>query len=81
MTTVNTVELFQLLKDISPKGFEVSISNGILRSTNAIYLRQNLVYLFGNELRYEFTPEYSISISEFEKNYSNITWRHIQEIS
>ena len=72
---VNTNELINILKEEKPNGVEVSLNKGILRLTQEIFLRDNRIYQFSNELRYSFEKENSLDISEFEKLYQNTVWQ------
>jgi hypothetical protein len=71
---VNTKELIDILTE-TKNGVEVSLNKGILRVTQEVFLRDNRIYQFSNELRYSFDMENSLEISEFEGLYQNTVWQ------
>lgn len=71
---VNTKELIDILTE-TKNGVEVSLNKGILRVTQEVFLRDNRIYQFSNELRYSFDMENSLEILEFERLYQNTVWQ------
>ena len=80
MKVISTQELIETLTSISPQGLEVALTNGILRSTKCIYLREDSIFEYMNELRFDFKPSEATSISDFNKNYESARWLVEQEV-
>ena len=80
MNFISTTELIEEIKRVSPLGLEVSLSQGILRSTKCVYFRDDCVFEYTNELSFEFNSEDAVPISDFQKNYSNARWLVEQEV-
>ena len=80
MKAISTPELIQTLTSISPQGLEVALVKGVLRSTKTIYLRENFVFTYTNEFRFDFNPKDAEPISAFEKNYEAARWLIEQEV-
>ena len=79
---INTISLIEKLKTIIfPDGFELSVRHGILSSTKAIYLKDELIYLFNMEDEFDFNPkQFGYSEYEFLKEYGNYFWT-IEELA
>jgi hypothetical protein len=75
MNSIDTIVLVESLKSSFPKGLEVSISNGILRVTKNIYLRDLQIFEYTNELNIDFNPNDGVSISEFIEVYKQTKWQ------
>ncbi|TXI83194.1 MAG: hypothetical protein E6Q38_03915 [Crocinitomicaceae bacterium] len=80
MNPISTASLIESLKAVSPLGLEVVLVKGVLRSTKTIYLRENFVFTYTNEFRFDFNPNDAEPISVFEKNYSSVYWLVEQEV-
>jgi len=80
LNPISTASLIELLKAVSPLGLEVALVKGVLRSTKTIYLRENFVFTYTNEFRFDFNPNDAEPISVFEKNYSSVYWLVEQEV-
>lgn len=80
MKSISTPELIEILTSISPQGLEVALVKGILRSTKCIYLREDSIFEYTNELRFDFKPNEATSISDFNKNYEAARWLVEQEV-
>jgi len=80
MQAISTPELIEILTSISPKGLEVALVKGVLRSTKCIYLREDAIFEYTNELRFDFKPSEATSISDFDKNYEDARWLVEQEV-
>ncbi len=77
---ISTASLIESLKAVSPLGLEVALVKGVLRSTKCIYLREDSIFEYTNELRFDFKPSEAISISDFNKNYESARWLVEQEV-
>ncbi len=80
MKTISTPDLIETLTSISPQGLEVALVKGVLRSTKCIYLREDSIFEYTNELRFDFKPNEATSISDFDKNYEAARWLVEQEV-
>jgi len=72
--TINNNHLIELLKRVHPEGVETKLRNGILTSSQEIFYRNGEIYVFGNQLRYDFESQNALSITDFEKLYKNAVW-------
>jgi hypothetical protein len=75
MNFISTTELIEEIKSVSPLGLEVSLNNGILRITKCLYLRNDQIFEYTNELNIDFNSKDSISISEFIEVYKQTKWQ------
>ena len=80
MKSISTPELIETLTSVSPQGLEVVLVKGILRSTKCIYLREDSIFEYTNELRFDFKPSEAISLKNFRENYSSARWLVEQEV-
>lgn len=80
MKQITTTELIETLTSVSPKGLEVALVKGILRSTKCIYLREDSIFEYTNELLYDFKPLEAVSLNDFRENYSSAWWLVEQEV-
>jgi hypothetical protein len=81
MQFVNTIELLEELKKISPDGFEVFTKHGLLTSTKAIYFHKGLVFFFQMEFDFCFDLDFGLTVEEFKMKYKNWIWKIEQVIS
>ena len=79
MKPISTPELIEALTSISPQGLEVALVKGILRSTKCIYLREDSIFEYKNELRFDFKPSEAIPLNDFRENYLSARWLVEQE--
>ena len=75
MNFISTTELIEEIRRVSPLGLEVSLSQGVLRSTKCVYFRDDCIFEYTNELNIDFNPKDSISISEFIEVYKQTKWQ------
>lgn len=75
MQKINTTQLLNELKKVSPDGFEVSTNMGFLSTTKAIYFKNGLVFVFLMEYDFIFDTEIGLSTDEFKKEYENWMWK------
>jgi hypothetical protein len=80
MQLISTPVLIEILTSISSKGLEVALVKGVLRSTKCIYLREDSIFEYTNELRFDFKPSEAASISDYNKNYEAVRWLVEQEV-
>ena len=80
MQAISTPQLIEILTSISPQGLEVALVKGVLRSTKCIYLREDSIFEYTNELRFDFNQSEATSISDFNKNYEAARWLVEQEV-
>lgn len=80
MKPISTTELIETLTSISPQGLEVVLVKGILRSTKCIYLREDSIFEYTNELCFDFKPSDAVHLNEFRENYSSARWLVEQEV-
>lgn len=80
MNPISTASLIESLKAVSPLGLEVTLVKGILRSTKCLYIREDSIFEYTNELRFDFNPKEAEPISAFEKNYEAARWLVEQEV-
>lgn len=80
MKQITTPELIENLVSISPQGFEVALVKSILRSTKCIYLRDDSIFEYTNELRFDFKPSEAIPLNDFRENYSSAHWLVEQQV-
>lgn len=80
MKSISTPELIETLTSVSPHGLEVALVKGILRSTKCIYLREDSIFEYTNELRFDFELSEAISLKDFRENYSSACWLVEQEV-
>ena len=78
---LNTIELIQKSKEISPLGFEVSLSMGILNTTKYVFYKRKRFYVFSAEEHWNFSWDIGYNEFEFIKNYKKWIWRVDQTIS
>ena len=74
MKSISTSELIETLISVSPQGLEVALVKGILRSTKCIYLREDSIFEYTNELRFDFKPSEAVPLNDFRENYSSARW-------
>jgi hypothetical protein len=72
--TVGGAEVLEALTSVSPQGLEDALVNGVLRSTKCIYLREDFIFEYNNELRFNFKPSEAVDLNEFRENYSSARW-------
>lgn len=80
MKSISTPELIETLTSVSPQGLEVALVKGILRSTKCIYLREDSIFEYTNELRFDFKPSEAVPLKDFCENYSSARWLVEQEV-
>lgn len=80
MKSISTPELIETLTSISTQGLEVALVKGILRSTKCIYLREDSIFAYTNELSFDFKPSEAIPLNDFRENYSSARWLVEQEV-
>ncbi|MEN9441664.1 MAG: hypothetical protein RLZ33_1741 [Bacteroidota bacterium] len=80
MKSISTPELIENLTSVSPKGLEVALAKGILRSTKCMYFREDSIFEYTNELRFDFKPSDAIPLNDFRENYSSARWLVEQEV-
>lgn len=80
MKSSSTPELIETLASISPQGLEVALVKGVLRSTKCIYLREDSIFEYTNELRFDFKPSDAVPLNDFRENYSSARWLLEQEV-
>jgi hypothetical protein len=79
MQIINTIELFEDIKKISPDGYEVFTKFGVLSSTKAIYFHNSSVFVYQINDDFNFNPEIGLTEEEFNNKYKN--WvRKIEQI-
>ena len=81
MDLIPTEILIQNLSKISPLGYEVTIRNGLLRSTKCIYQNENLIYLFDISEPFKFKMENGYTEVDFNLHYKDWFWKIEQTIS
>ena len=77
---MNSQELLEKLKLITPEGVEVCNAMGLLSSSKAIYYRKKLVFVFRMEYNFSFKKENGLTEEEFLENYKKWNWRAEQVI-
>lgn len=80
MKSISTPELIETLTSVSPQGLEVALVKGVLRSTKCIYLREDWIFEYTNELRFDFKPSEAVDLNEFREIYSSARWLVEQEV-
>lgn len=78
---ISTEKIIQQLIQATPNGLEVTLQNGILSVTNQLYYHEELFYIFSNEIRIEFDPQFGLTEEEFIQNYPNTIWSIEMEVS
>jgi hypothetical protein len=72
--TINSNELIVLLTSVQPAGVETCLRNGVLNLSQEIFYRNGEIYIFGNQLRYDFESRNALSINDFTELYKNAVW-------
>ena len=80
MKSISTPELIETLTSVSPQGLEAVLVKGVLRSTKCIYLREDSIFEYTNELRFDFKPSDAVPLNDFRENYSSACWLVEQEV-
>lgn len=78
---LNTFELIQKLKEISPLGYEVSLKMGILTTTKDVFYKRKRFYLFSTDEFWNFSWDYGYTEFEFENKFEKWIWHIDQTIS
>jgi hypothetical protein len=81
MNFISTTELIEEIKRVSPLGLEVSLSQGVLRSTKCVYFRDDCIFEYTNEFTVNFNPKHATHIFDFQENYATAFWLVEQEVS
>ncbi|MDQ5928920.1 MAG: hypothetical protein QG594_698 [Bacteroidota bacterium] len=71
---INTIELIQKLKEISPLGYEVSLRMGILTTTKYVFYKRKRFYLFSNDEFWNFSWDYGYTEFEFANKFEKWIW-------
>lgn len=74
MKQFDTNDFLEKLLKVEPEGLEVAIEKGILKLSHEIFYRNKRIFIYTNQLRYNFEPDESLSISEFQDFYKDTIW-------
>ncbi|MFC3811627.1 hypothetical protein [Lacihabitans lacunae] len=77
---LSTIELIIKLEEITPEGLEVLLHIGVLTTTKAVYLKNELIYIFHMEYDWDFKTNEGFSKKEMLEKYPKTRWKVKQVI-
>lgn len=71
---IETNDLLEKLVKVEPEGIGITIENRILNLRHEIFYRSKKIFINTNQLRYNFEPDESLSLNDFQEFYKNTNW-------